>query len=115
MSLMGIDIGTTGSKVVVYSKSGQVIAYEYQEYALIHPVQGWMELDAEHIWTVIKKMIAKTAVKIKKDPVKAFSISCQGEAVVPVDKDGNSLYNAIVTFDPRTSEQYEFWLNNFGK
>ncbi|MHB1252833.1 MAG: FGGY-family carbohydrate kinase [Candidatus Humimicrobiaceae bacterium] len=115
MSLMGIDIGTTGSKVVVFSKSGQVIAYEYQEYPLIHPEQGWMELDAESIWVIIKKLIVKAAANVKKDSIKAFSISCQGEAVVPVDKDGNSLCNAIVTFDSRTSEQYKFWLNNFGK
>ncbi|MCL4378662.1 MAG: FGGY family carbohydrate kinase [Actinobacteria bacterium] len=112
---MGIDVGTTGSKVVVFSKSGQVIAHEYQEYSLIHPEQGWMELDAESIWVIIKKLIIKATANVKKDSVKAFSISCQGEAVIPVDKGGNSLYNAIVTFDARTSEQYEFWLNNFGK
>ncbi len=112
---MGIDIGTTGSKVAVFNRSGEVLSNEYQEYSLIHPRQGWMELDAEFIWIKIKELIVKTNKKIKKDPVKAFGISCQGEAIVPVDKDGSSLYNAIVTFDSRTFEQYKFWLNNLGK
>ncbi len=115
MSLMGIDIGTTGSKVVIFSRSGQIIAHEYQEYPLIHPRRGWVELDSELIWIIIKKSIAKAAARVKKDHVRAFSISCQGEAVVPVDKDGKSLYNAIVTFDSRTDKQYKFWLKNIGK
>src|SRR4030042_1799646 len=115
MSLLGIDIGTTGCKVIAFNKSAEILSYEYFGYPLIHPNEGWMELDAEYIWIKIKESISKINYKIKKDNIKAFSVSCQGEAIIPVDRFGNSLYNAIVTFDSRTYDQYKFWLKNLGK
>ena len=115
MSLLGIDIGTAGCKIIAFNKYAEILSYEYIEYPLIHPNKGWMELDAEYIWIKIKESISKINHKIKKDDIKAFSVSCQGEAIIPVDRSGNSLYNAIVTFDSRTDDQYKFWLNNLGK
>lgn len=115
MSLLGIDIGTTGCKVIAFNKSAEILSYEYFGYPLIHPNEGWMELDAEYIWIKIKESISKINYKIKKDGIKAFSVSCQGEAIIPVDRFGNSLYNAIVSFDSRTYDQYKFWLKNLGK
>ena len=114
MSLLGIDIGTTGCKVIAFNRKADIISQEYVEYFLKHPKEGWMELDPEYIWTKIKEMILKTNNCIKKDHITAFSISCQGEAIIPIDKDGNSLYNAIVTFDSRTFEQYQFWKRAVG-
>lgn len=115
MSLLGIDIGTTGLKVVIFDRYGDILSLEYIEYPLIHPVKGWMELNPELIWNSLKKTLKKANKKIKKDKITAFGISCQGEAVIPVDKNGNNIYNAIVTFDARTMPQYKFWQNNLGK
>jgi xylulokinase len=115
MSLLGIDIGTTGCKIIGFSNSAEILSSEYAEYPLIHPNEGWAELDAEYIWIKIKESISRINCKIKKDSIKAFSVSCQGEAIIPVDRSGNSLYNAIVTFDSRTLDQYKFWLKNFGR
>lgn len=115
MSLLGIDIGTTGCKVAVFDRYGEVLSSEYQEHPLIHPKEGWVEIDPDLIWSNIKNLIKKANQKIKKDKVKAFSISCQGEATVPVSRDGDVLYNAIVTFDSRTKEQHEFWKRTMGK
>jgi len=115
MSLLGIDIGTTGSKVAIFNKYGDILSMEYIEYQLIHPTKGWVELDPDLIWYNIKTILKKANQKIKRDKITAFSISCQGEAVIPVDRKGNSLYNAIVTFDNRTLPQYKFWQNKIGK
>jgi len=114
MSLLGIDIGTTGCKAIIFSKTGEILVSEYMEYPLIHPAPGWIELDPDIVLSYVKKSIKRANQKIKNDRVKAFAISCQGEAVIPVDKEGNCLYNAIVTFDGRTGEQYEFWKKNLG-
>lgn len=115
MSLLGIDVGTTGCKAVAFSKNGEILAADYQEYALIHPQPGWAELDPDYIFNSIKKITNSVNKRLSKDKVKALAISCQGEAVIPVDKDGRCLYNAIVTFDGRTYEQYEFWKKGLGK
>jgi len=115
MSLLGIDIGTTGCKVGIFNRYGETLALEYKEHPLIHPKEGWVELDPNQIWNNIKNLLKRANQKIKKDKVKAFSISCQGETTVPVDRYGNSLYNAIVTFDNRTKEQYKFWKRGLGR
>ncbi|MBM3699729.1 MAG: hypothetical protein FJW68_02275 [Actinobacteria bacterium] len=114
MSLLGIDIGTSGCKAIIFSRTGQVLSSEYREYPLLHPVPGWSELDPELVISFVKNAIKTANQKIKKDRIKAFAVSCQGEAVIPVDRDGNSLYNAIVTFDSRTKEQCRFWEKTLG-
>ena len=91
MSLLGIDIGTTGCKIIAFNKSAEILSSEYAEYPLIHPNEGWAELDAEYIWIKIKEAISRINCKIKKDSIKAFSVSCQGEAIIPVDRSGNAL------------------------
>lgn len=115
MSLLGIDIGTTGCKTVVFDKFGEILSFKYKEYPLIHPKKGWVELDAELIWKNIKDLLKEISQNIKNDKISAFSVSCQGEAVIPIDREGNSLYNAIVTFDSRTLKQYMFWKRKLGK
>jgi len=114
VSLLGIDVGTTGSKVVIFSRSGEILAEEYTEHPLIFPKKGWVELDPNLIFFNIKNNIKKAVQKTKNDKVKALAISSQGEAVIPVDKEKNTLSNAIVTFDSRTQEQYEFWKKGLG-
>lgn len=119
MSFLGIDIGTTGCKAVIFNKTGDILAEEYAEHSLIHPKPGWVELDPNLIFFNIKNIVKKALQKLSNnklnnDKVKALAISCQGEAVIPVNKEGNTLYNAIVTFDNRTQEQYEFWKKGLG-
>ena len=41
MAYMGVDIGTTGAKAVVFLPDGTVAASAYREYPLIHPRPGW--------------------------------------------------------------------------
>lgn len=115
MSLLGIDIGTTGCKAVIFNRYGEILSAEYREHPLIHPRKGWVELDPDLIWNNIKNLVRDASQKIKKDKIKAFSISCQGETVVPVSSDGSILCNAIVTFDSRTESQYKFWKRKLGE
>jgi xylulokinase len=115
MSLLGIDVGTTSCKAVVFNKYGEVLSSENLEHSLIYPKKGWVELDPNLIWENIKDILIKINHRIKKDKIKAFSVSCQGEAIIPIDKNGDSLHNAIVTFDNRTRDQYEFWKRTVGE
>lgn len=41
MSLVGLDVGTTGCKAVAFDLQGNVIASAYREYPLLHPKPGW--------------------------------------------------------------------------
>ncbi len=115
MSLLGIDIGTTGCKAVIFNRYGEILSAEYREHPLIHPREGWVEIDPGLIWNNVKDLVRDASQKIKKDKIKAFSVSCQGETTVPVSRDGSALYNAIVTFDSRTESQYRFWKRRLGE
>ncbi len=103
MSLLGIDVGTTGCKVIAFREDGEILAQAYGEYPLIHPQPGRSELNAQVVWDKIAIGIQQVAAQTQTDPVEAISVASQGEAVTPVTSNGNILSNAITTFDDRTS------------
>ena len=114
MSLLGLDIGTTGCKAVAFDPEGRVLAHAYRENPLLHPQPGWSELDAENLWLKVKEVIIEINSGLASDPVDALSVSSQGEAVTPIDKTGRPLYNFSVSFDHRTVGQAEWWRKNMG-
>jgi len=102
MSLLGIDVGTTGCKVIAFDLEGKILASSYQEYPLIYPKPGWMELDGELIWKKVAGALKDVASKVSRDPIEALSVSSLGESFVPIDRNGRILDNAIASFDNRT-------------
>jgi xylulokinase len=87
MSLMGIDVGTTGVKAVVFNDRGWQIAAAYEEYDFRRLAPGWAELDAEDVWAKARRVIQRCAVASTGDPIQAISFSSMGEAMVPVTGD----------------------------
>jgi xylulokinase len=104
MNLLGIDVGTTGFKVALFSAQGALLASTYQEHDSRSPQPGQAELDARAIWEKIKEGIRSvTAVSTGKG-IKAIAISSMGEAVVPVSADRRILGPSILNFDVRGEE-----------
>jgi xylulokinase len=110
MSLLGLDVGTTGAKGVAFDLDGTPIASAYREYPLLSPKPGWQELDPEHVWRCVREVLAEVAQKTKGDPIRAMAMSSQGEAVHAVAKDGTCLTHSPVTFDARTAAIPAWWL-----
>ncbi|HVR84577.1 MAG TPA: FGGY-family carbohydrate kinase [Planctomycetota bacterium] len=109
MSLLGIDLGTTGCKAVVFDEGGKMLSSAYREYPLQFPQTGWIELDSRRVMTSAAEVIREAAGKAKKDPIRALAVASQGEAVTPVGADGAFLHNGIVTFDARTAPLVGWW------
>lgn len=108
MSLMGIDIGTTGCKVVVYSEEGKVLSSAYAEYDIKHPYPKSAELDSQSVWNAIRSIIKEAASQVFfSDPVQAISASSLGEAVVPVSAHRQILGPSILMNDSRGDEYLE--------
>ena len=63
MSLLGIDVGTTGCKAAVFGEDGRSIAGAYREYPAIHAQDGWAELDSRHVLDCIKQTIAEVTAE----------------------------------------------------
>ncbi|MBN1436373.1 MAG: hypothetical protein JW936_04805 [Sedimentisphaerales bacterium] len=104
MSLLGIDIGSTGCKAVAFSLSGRCLAQAYREYNMLHPQPGWAELDSKTVWQAAQEVIAQVALESAQDPITALSISSIGESVVPVTKNREILGTSIHCSDNRGSE-----------
>jgi xylulokinase len=104
MSLLGIDVGTTGCKAGVFSTDGRLLASAYDEYDIQRPQPGWAELDACDVWERVKRTIRQVAPSAASDPITALAVSSLGEAVVPVSADREILAPSILNFDARGEE-----------
>jgi xylulokinase len=105
MSLLGIDVGTSGCKSAVFSHDGRLLSLAYAEYDFQHPQPGWAELDAPRVWAQIQRTIREAASGVPSgDPVQALCVSSLGEAVVPVSFDRQILGPSLLNFDQRGDE-----------
>src|SRR5690554_5063649 len=104
MSLLGIDVGTTGCKVMALSADGAILALSSREYNVVRPQPGWAELDSREVWGRIKEAIRETVAQIPGDPVRALAVSSMGEAMTPVSEAREILGNCILGFDSRGAE-----------
>lgn len=111
---MGVDVGTTGCKAAAFTLEGEHLALAYREYPLLHPRPGSVELDPTVIWESVAQVIREANAGLSRDPAEALAVSCQGEAVVPVDAMGNHLDNFIITFDHRSRPQAAWWERTLG-
>ena len=115
MSLLGLDVGTTGCKATAFSSEGKVLASAYREYPLNFPKPGWAELDSNRVWDDVKDCLGQVASETKQDPITALAVSCQGEATTPIDAQGNILDMTSVSFDTRTADLVSWWEENVGR
>lgn len=108
-----MDIGTGGCKSVIFDDKGKELASAYREYPVMHPDSVSAEIDPDEViarcFDVISEVNAKTP-----DPVVSMCISSQGEAFTPIDNDGKTLGNAMVSSDSRAKDIAANWSNVFG-
>ncbi len=104
MSLLGIDVGTTGCKAAVFSADGRLLTSAYEEYDVLRPAPSWAELDAEEVWDQVKTTICRVSTS-PSDPIEALAVSSLGEAMVPVNAGREIVGPSIVAnFDLRGEE-----------
>lgn len=118
MSLIGLDIGTTGCKAIVFAEDGAILGQSSREYGIDAPYPGWAEQDAEGVWSLAWSALADAVAAAQHaapaDPPIALAISCQGEAVIPVDADGRAIRPALLGMDTRTVAENDFLRSQFG-
>ena len=114
MAILSVDIGTTGTRAVLFNETGDIITSSYQEYPQFYPKPGWAELDAETIWSAFSKTIHEVSGSHKKQ-IESLCISCMGNNIVPVRRDGTAIRNGILGFDTRTTEEIEIIRDTIGE
>lgn len=106
MSLLGIDVGTSGVRAVAFSLAGEELASHERRYELRRPAPGRVELDAGEMIAATEAAVAAAASEAasKGNPARALAFSVLGEAVVPIDAEGEPLAPVAVSMDTRGSE-----------
>jgi xylulokinase len=100
LSLVGIDVGTTGVKAVLLSESGEVLARAEEEYPLSIPQAGWAEQDPEDWWTATERALA--ALDAGDAPI---GLTGQMHGLVLLDSADRVLRPAILWNDQRTGAE----------
>jgi len=105
--LIGIDLGTTGCKAVVYSDSGTSLGESYLEYGLITLSDVMIEQDPHAWWDLTKRAIglALAAAGADRRTVRGLAVSSQGISFVLLDAEGQPLGNAINWLDGRATHE----------
>lgn len=119
MSLVGLDVGTTGCKATVFSTEGDILGQSVREYSILAPHAGWAEQDAELVWQLAWESLGDAVTAARHDwptapAPQALALSVQGEAVVPVDGDGRALRPMILGMDTRTAAENDWLAHQFG-
>lgn len=105
MTVLGVDIGTTGVKAVAYAEDGRPLTSAHRGYALLSERPNYLELDPEAVSGAVLEVIGKAAQEAGKDSIRAIAGAALGEAVVPLDRKGRFLANTIIALDSRAQVQ----------
>jgi len=102
-----LDQGTTSTRFMIFDHAGAVVAVDQKEHEQIYPKPGWVEHDANEIWTrsveVIRGCLAKAGVAASD--LAAVGVTNQRETTVVWDRrSGKPIHNAIVWQDTRTAD-----------
>ena len=105
--ILSLDQGTTSSRAIIFDKTGSIIATAQKEFTQIFPKPGWVEHDANEIWStqlgVATEAILKAGLTIAD--IAAIGITNQRETTVVWDRDTHlPICNAIVWQDRRTAD-----------
>lgn len=115
--LMGIDIGTTGTKTVLIDEEGKVIATSFKEHPLYIPRPNWSEQNPEDWWRAtvdtIKDVLTRTGIKGKD--IAGIGLSGQMHGSVFLGDDHQILRPCILWNDQRTAKQCEYITERIGK
>ena len=101
-----IDQGTTSTRFIVFDREARVVAIAQKEHRQIYPCAGWVEHDAEEIWTRTQETIdaALRQARLRSTDLAAIGITNQRETTVLWDRrTGAPAANAIVWQDTRTA------------
>jgi glycerol kinase len=104
--ILALDQGTTSSRSLIFDKQGNIISSAQKEFKQIYPQPGWVEHDADEIWSTqfgtMAEAVAKANINMKQ--IAGIGITNQRETTVLWERStGHPVYNAIVWQDRRTA------------
>ncbi len=106
--ILAIDQGTSSSRCVLYDRQANPVAMAQQAITQHFPCPGWVEHDAEEIWTSLSAVFQQVLLQaqVQPDDIAGIGITNQRETTVIWNRStGKPIYNAIVWQDRRTADE----------
>ncbi len=107
--LIGIDVGTSGTKTALFAEDGALMASHTAEYPLYQPKNGYAEQEPTDWWNAtcegLKKVVEKSG--IDKNDIAGIGLSGQMHGLVMLDENGEVLRKSIIWCDQRTAKECE--------
>ncbi len=104
--ILSLDQGTTSSRAIIFNKKGGIVATAQKEFTQIFPKPGWVEHDANEIWSTQLGVATEAVLKagLTVNDIAAIGITNQRETTVVWDRATHQpVYHAIVWQDRRTA------------
>jgi glycerol kinase len=102
--ILAIDQGTTGSRAILFTRKGTILASAYQEFPQYFPRPGWVEHNPDEIWQSVYKTIQTVLRQKPSARIQSIGIANQRETTVVWDrKTGKPVHPAIVWQCRRTA------------
>ena len=105
--LLGIDIGTSGTKTVLFDTAGKPVASKTVEYPMYQPNNGWAEQDPMDWWDAtvdgVKAVLSQSGADASE--IAGIGLSGQMHGLVMLDKNGTVLRPSIIWCDQRTGAE----------
>ncbi len=104
--LLGIDIGTSSCKIVLFDRDGNVKATETGEYKVYYPNEGWAEQDPDEWWNAVCESTKKVIEKSGIDPSDIAGVGTDGQSwsAIAIDSEGRSLIRTPIWMDTRSED-----------
>ncbi len=106
MSLIGLDVGTSGTRAVAIDANAQILATAAENYPLATPRPGWTEQDPETWWAASQAVLQRVISRLPHRPV-ALGLTGQMHGAVFLDAQEQVIRPAILWNDQRTARQCE--------
>jgi xylulokinase len=109
-ALLGIDVGTTSTKAVLFDFDGRELARaSSQPYRNYTPAPGWVEQDPEELWNALLTSIRDVLNQVRDVKIKALSMAVQSGSLIPADAQGRPVYPMVTWLDGRAEEIVQEW------
>ena len=104
--ILGIDLGTTGNRVIAFDNTGNMVAKSYHEFTQQFPRAAWVEHDPEEIWHTTQQALHTVLQQIPEQTICGIGLTNQRETTVIWHRStGKPVYPAIVWQCRRTTDR----------
>ncbi|MEG2396892.1 MAG: FGGY family carbohydrate kinase, partial [Oscillospiraceae bacterium] len=113
--LIGVDVGTSGTKSVLFDEKGNIIGTSSAEYELIQPQNGWAEQKPVDFKNATLKTLKDLAKLVNPSDIKGIGVSGQMHGLVILDEKNEPLCNSLIWCDQRTENEVKEIENKIGR